>query len=265
MGRADLGEDLRAKSNPATLKSEAAERPPGDPVSDTFSIQYKFNFLSGDEKTFIIDMDPVTLNLTQKNGSLPPDWTYLDNNKCANCPLDSATTSRCPVAVSLVGAIDYFKDQLSSDQVDVEVTLPNRQYKSRQAMSTAVSSLIGIYMVTSGCPILGKLKPMVRTHLPFANLTESLYRFVSMYMLGQFFAHRKGRKPDFEMQGLVVLLEGMRTVNKSFCQRLYGVVEKDASLNALVHLDCFADNTAFAVEKKGLEDLEKTFDAYLED
>jgi len=232
---------------------------------DSFILNYKFKFMDGEEKTFIVELDPVTLNLTRNDAKLPPDWTYLDNKKCPNCPYDSATVPRCPVAISLVESIDFFKDKLSSDVVDVVVTMPSRTYTARQPMSTAVSSLIGIYMTTSGCPILGKLKPMVRTHLPFADLSESLYRFVSMYMLGQYFSHRKGKEPDWEMKGLVGLLEEMRTVNRSFCQRLYGVVEKDASLNALVHLDCFADNTAFAVQKKGLEDLEKTFDAYLDD
>ncbi|PCI36870.1 MAG: hypothetical protein COB53_08235 [Elusimicrobia bacterium] len=232
---------------------------------DSFTLNYKFKFADGEEKTFLIDLDPVTLNLSQRNGSLPPDWTYLDNKKCPNCPLDSKTNPRCPVAVALVEAIDFFKDKLSSDQVDVVVTMPARTHTARQAMSTAVSSLIGIYMVTSGCPILSKLKPMVRTHLPFADLSESLYRFVSMYMLGQYFVYQKGKTPDWDMKGLVSMLDAMRVVNRSFCQRLYAVVEKDASLNALVHLDCFADSTAFAVQKKGLQDLEKTFDAYFTD
>lgn len=234
-------------------------------MEDSFSLQYKFVFENGDEKVFFVDLDSVTLNLAQKNGFLPPDWTYLDNKKCPNCPFDSKTTPRCPVAVALVEVVDYFQDKLSSDKVDVQVTTPSRTYTARQPMSTAVSSLIGIYMVTSGCPVLGKLKPMVRTHLPFANLSESLYRFVSMYMLSQYFMRKRGKEADFEMTGLVGLLDEMRTVNRTFCQRLYGVVEKDASLNALVHLDCFADNTAFAVQKKGLEELEKTFDAYLSD
>ncbi len=257
---------LQGKSNPVTLRIRDGRAISRElPVADSFILNYKFKFNDGEEKAFVAELDPITLNLKFNNGKLPPDWTYLDNNKCTNCPLESAKVPRCPVAVALIDSIDFFKDKLSSDLVDVEVTMPSRTYTARQPMSTAVSSLIGIYMVTSGCPILGKLKPMVRTHLPFADLSESLYRFVSMYMLGQYFSCKRGKAPDWEMNGLIGLLDELRTVNRSFCQRLYSVVEKDASLNALVHLDCFADNTSFAVQKKGLDELEKTFDAYLND
>lgn len=232
-------------------------------AADSFTLHYKFKFGEGAERTFVVNLDPVNLNLIQTPGAAHAEWTRLDNKKCANCPLDSALHSHCPVAVALEEVIDYFKDRLSSDKVEVEVSMPSRTYVAKQPMSTAVSSLIGIFMVTSGCPILGKLKPMVRTHLPFADLSESLYRFVSMYMLGQYFVMKRGGAPDFEMKRFVELLDSMRTVNRSFCQRLYAVCEKDASLNALVHLDCFADNTAFAVQKRGLAELESTFEDFL--
>jgi len=234
-------------------------------ASDSFTLHYKFKFGEGVERTFVINLHPQSLNLIQPNASAHPDWTKLDHKKCSNCPLDSATTPHCPVAVALEEVIDYFKDRLSSDRVDGEVSMPSRTYVATQPMATAVSSLIGIFMVTSGCPILGKLKPMVRTHLPFADLAESLYRFVSMYMLGQYFVMKRGGSPDFEMQRFVSLLDSLRTVNRSFCQRLYAVCEKDASLNALVHLDCFADNTACAVQKRGLAELESTFEDFLKE
>ena len=234
-------------------------------ASDRFTVHYQFKFGDGTEKTFTVTLDGASLILIQPPSESHPEWTRLGHEQCPNCPLNAREHPFCPVAVGLEGVIDFFKNRLSSDTVDVEVRMPSRTYTARQPMSTAVSSLIGIYMTTSGCPILGKLKPMVRTHLPFADLSESLYRFVSMYMLAQYFSKRRGQEPDFEMKGLVAMLEELRTVNRSFCQRLYAVCEKDANLNALVHLDCFADNTAFAVQKRGLDAIELTFAAYFKD
>jgi hypothetical protein len=258
---------LRNQVIPVTLNPRRAEATStGFSVAEEpFILNYKFKLGDGTEKLFVIRLNQENLSLIGAEGGTHPEWTRLDNKKCGNCPLDSAQHPHCPVAVALEEAIDFFKDRLSSDRVDVEVTMPTRTYLASQPMSTAASSLIGIYMVTSGCPILGKLKPMVRTHLPFADLSESLYRFISMYMLGQHFRAKRGQQADVEMKNFAALLEDMRTVNRSFCQRLYSVCEKDASLNALVHLDCFADNTAFAVQKRGLEGIESTFDDFLRD
>ncbi len=59
------------------------------------------------------------------------------------------------------------------------------------------------------------------------------------------------------------MLNDIRTVNKSFFKRLYKVCNQDANLNAIVHLDCFADNSAFLIEKKGLDQIRSTFAAHL--
>ena len=59
---------------------------------------------------------------------------------------------------------------------------------------SVVFSLIGIYMVTSGCPIMDKLRPMARFHLPFASTEETIYRAISTYLLGQYFLEQKGKK-----------------------------------------------------------------------
>tara|TARA_B100000686_G_scaffold86198_1_gene93073 strand:- start:90 stop:251 length:162 start_codon:yes stop_codon:yes gene_type:complete len=45
-----------------------------------------------------------------------------------------------------------------------------RCYVEHTTMTEAVSSLLGIYMVTSGCPVMDKLRPMVRFHLPLATV-----------------------------------------------------------------------------------------------
>ena len=55
-----------------------------------------------------------------------------------------------------------------------------------------VSSLLGVIMTTSGCPIMAQLKPMVRFHLPFASLEETIFRMVSMHLVAQYLRHQDG-------------------------------------------------------------------------
>ena len=235
------------------------------PPKKDLDILYRFGLPEGGRKEFLVSLDPDTLALKRQERPDLPEWTKLSYQQCPNCPLKEKDSPRCPVAEALVEPIDYFKDALSSTESEVEIVTESRTYRKKTALAAGVSGLIGLVMSTSGCPILDKLKPMVREHLPFASLKESLYRFLSMYTLAQALRQVKGLKPDWDLKGLIQLLEDLRTVNRAFCQRLYAVCRKDASLNALVHLDCFADNTAFFLKRKGLDELSRSFDAHLQD
>lgn len=230
----------------------------------TVDITYRFTLPNGEKKEFLVQLDPETLALRLPERRDLPEWTRLEHQQCGNCPLKAENSPHCPTAVALVEVIDAFKDSLSSSMAEVEIVTEARSYRKHAPLAAGVSGLIGLVMSTSGCPILDKLKPMVREHLPFATLKESLYRFLSMYALAQFLKGWKGKPQDLEMKGLVALLEDLRTVNRAFCQRLYAVCRKDASLNALVHLDCFADNTQFFLKRKGLDELARYFHAHLD-
>ena len=72
--------------------------------------------------------------------------------------------------------IHSFKDSISYEEVEVFITTKARTYMKRTTLQKGLSSLLGIYMVTSGCPTMEKLKPMVRYHLPFATEEETKYR-----------------------------------------------------------------------------------------
>ncbi len=119
-------------------------------------------------------------------------------------------------------------------------------------------------MVTSGCPVMDKLKPMVRYHLPFATEDETRYRVISMYLIAQYFIHRKGEEPDWDLKNLVKIYDEVRVVNKSFSKRLSNIKIEDASINALIILDCFADFVKFSISKDMLDDMKTMFRAYLE-
>ncbi|MFH2202419.1 MAG: hypothetical protein ABIJ96_04855 [Elusimicrobiota bacterium] len=232
-------------------------------AKEQYGYKYRFIFPDGRDRTFELRLDD-TLKLLLSESADYPDWTRLSCNQCPGCPLRESENPRCPVAVSLIEPIEFFKDALSVEEVDVEIESPTRTYIKRKVLlSHGVSCLFGIYMVTSGCPILGKLKPMVRTHLPFATLKETAYRVIGMYLLGQYFMARRGKAADWDLKGLISLYKEITKVNRSFCDRLHLVCAQDASLNAVVHLNCFADNSAIVLEKIGLQEIEKSFDEFL--
>ena len=114
---------------------------------------YKFIFNNGVEREFNIELDSVTLNLIQTGDKTCPEWTKLSCFKCLNCILDERQYEFCPIAVNMVDVIDYFSNFVSHESVEVIVTAQERKYIKRVSLQHGVSSLIGIYMVTSGCPI----------------------------------------------------------------------------------------------------------------
>jgi hypothetical protein len=168
------------------------------------------------------------------------------------------------VAKNLVEVIDFLKDIFSFEKVQMTIRTKRRDYSKHVPVQMAASSLMGIYMTTSGCPILDKLRPMVATHLPFASTKETTYRALSMYLLAQYLRYKRGNIPDWDMVHLGELYDDINTVNGSFCKRLKQIEHiEDAALNAVVKLDCFAISVGFALNDETLGDLEPFFRAYL--
>lgn len=84
-------------------------------------------------------------------------------------------------------------------------------------MQNAATSLIGIYMVTSSCPIIDKLRPMVRFHTHFTNNKETKYRTISMYLFAQYFLFKQGKQPDWDLKNFSVIYDDINMVNMLFC------------------------------------------------
>src|SRR5262245_44978920 len=133
----------------------------------TLDIKYKFTLKNGSVKTVSVQLDAKTLTMVSKPRKSYPQWTKLSHSQCPNCPLHEDKYPRCPIAANTVDLISLFKNYLSYETALVEVATPARTYSKETTLAEGISSLMGIYMVTSGCPVMSKLKPMVRTHLPF--------------------------------------------------------------------------------------------------
>jgi Domain of unknown function (DUF6901) len=57
-----------------------------------------------------------------------------------------------------------------------EIPFNERSYFKKTTMQKGIVSLLGILLVSSGCPVMAKLRPMVRFHLPFASMLATTFR-----------------------------------------------------------------------------------------
>jgi len=234
---------------------------------ETTSYRYRFTLPDGSVKEFAFQLDGTTLGFIHEPRAAYPEWARLSYSQCPNCPLKEDTHPNCPVAANLVEVVDFFQGAVSSDTVDLEIINETRTVTKRTSMSNGVSAIQGVINVTSGCPVLDRMRPMLRTHLPFSSIEETMYRTLTMYLMAQYFRHRRGLSADWDMDKLLDIFEDIRVVNRAFCQRLYAACTKDANVNALIHLDSFVELTNFALLKKKdrLDRLETLFTAYLDE
>jgi hypothetical protein len=217
---------------------------------------YTFIFPNEQRKEFHIKVDPGTMNIIKSDRGSYPDWAKLENFKCAHCPLQEKFYDYCPVATNIVDILAEFNDMPSFKHAEVIVVTEQRTFTKKTSLQAGVSSLMGILMVSSGCPIMGKLKPMLHFHLPFASLEETQFRALSFYLLSQYVVWKRGFVPDWEMNDLVNIYEDIRVLNHNVSRKIANLEEMDTSINSLVILNNFADYVTFTIDEKVIEELE---------
>ncbi|MCP4648524.1 MAG: hypothetical protein GY853_00400 [PVC group bacterium] len=232
-------------------------------VPKTTDLRYSFTFADGTKKEFVVKLDNETMHLVHDQEQLTPDWARLEGFSCPHCTLDESH-EYCPVAVNILELVDFFKDAVSCDEIDLLIETENRSYLKHTSMQVGVSSLLGIYMATSGCPVFETLKPMVRYHLPFARPEETMYRTITMYLLAQYFLQRQGKESDWELKKLPKVFTDIFKANQNICANLRKVIKEDAVLNALVKLSSAIEFTAFKLDMNILSEIEHYFSAYFE-
>lgn len=225
-------------------------------------ISYRFVFADGKEESFVMDFDAATMDYKPMLKGPPPEWARLEYKKCRNCPLEEKDSPYCPVARNLAPVIEKFAERISFEEVDVIVTTPAREYRRRVSLQRGIGAIFGLIMSTSGCPVVDKLRPMAFNHLPIAEMGETRYRAITMYLFAQYFRARRKLPADWELKGLEEIYTAVGAVNQDFIQRLRGMQMQDANYNALAGLDCFclADDEIMSIS---LDKLEKIFQPYL--
>jgi len=233
-------------------------------MSEPVEITYCFDFDSGKDITCKIQLDREKLNLISDEIVEPPEWVALSYHKCTNCPLSESDHKHCPVALNLVHIINKFSEIISHENISVSVMTEDRTYKKRTSVQEALSSLMGIVMVTSGCPVMDLMKPMARFHLPFSSPVETTIRTLSMYLGGQFFKNRADdtNTIPFKLDDLDHMYAKIKDVNNDFYTRISAAGRTDANLGALATLDCNATLVTITIGET-LDELKQYYTAYL--
>ncbi|MBU0560844.1 MAG: hypothetical protein KKD86_08855 [Bacteroidetes bacterium] len=222
---------------------------------ETIVIDYKFIFDDKTEKIFSINIDTANYDLIRTFRDVPQDWTKLEKFQCPNCPLNFEEYEFCPVAINLQDILEFFSDVPSYEKVNLAVTTRERTYMKDTSIQQGISSILGIIMVTSGCPVIGKLKPMVRFHLPFASIEETEIKVFSLYLLAQLVNAQLGKEQDWEMKKLNEIYKEIREVNVNIAQKIVDLEKLDATTNAVIVLNNFADSVTLSLEEKDLTPL----------
>ena len=229
---------------------------------ETIKYFYIFRLADGTIKRFDISLDARTLNYIPPGNQTPPEWAKLSYYKCSPCTLDETAHEFCTIASNIGEVVNAFKDSASYENAHVLIMTKARDISKSTTIQEGMSSLLGLYMVTSGCPVMEKLKPLVRYHLPFSTIDESVYRIVSMYLFAQYYLKGKGKKPDWELKKLADIYENIRLVNAGMSERLKNAASRDASISAVANLDDLASLVPILINDT-LASIEDSFSSYL--
>lgn len=231
-------------------------------MSDKISYAYHFEFDDGRKEEFEINLDALTLTPLDPGPPVLPEWTRTGFKQCTGCPLDPIRRPYCPLAVRIAPVVEHMSDVASIDHMKVTVIIDERSVTRSASAQEGLSSLMGIIVATSGCPVTAFFKPMARFHLPFANMEETYYRAASMYMLGQHYRWQRGLSADLDMIGLRRFYAGVAHVNKGMADRIRANKREDGAVNAIVLLDMFARGMPTEVDST-LKHLAPLFEPYL--
>jgi hypothetical protein len=224
-------------------------------------VRYRFERSGTEPVELESHLDPETLLERLPSPFDPPDWTALGFERCPNCPLDAATTPSCPAALRVTDLVAAFKDVTSLERAHVTVEVNGRQIVKDASLVQAIASLLGLRLATSGCPVLGKLRPMAAFHLPFATEEETLHRALATYLVAQLLHAAKGATPNWSLEGLKQAYREVGIVNRAFASRMRAALTEDANANALVRLDLFTKTVPLELEE-WLESYGKAFGAW---
>ena len=224
---------------------------------------YEFFFETGRKETFVCTLDDTNLLLTPFAVETDEEWVALDFHKCSVCTLDPSKHKHCPVAHNLSHVLFRFKDDISYETVTTRVTSTERITEKTCSLESCVSSLMGLIMATSGCPVLDVLRPMAFTHLPFSNENETTYRAVAAYLTAQAIRVSQGLTPEWDLKNVAGNYSRITKLNADFTERMRSLKSKDAVINAVITLDNFAQLSTFTVPEQWAEEVKGLFTAYL--
>lgn len=204
-------------------------------MQETITIKY---ILKSTNMDFTIDLvfDNKDFSLlNHKTGG--SEWTRLALHQCSHCPFNAEEQPFCPLASAIDSVIAKIHNFLSYDKVHAQVVFKNRTVSADITVQRALSSLLGLIIPASGCPHTLYFRPMSRFHLPFADTEERIYRATTMFLLGQYFIHKKSGCIPTDFSRLESIYHNVHVVNTQICKRLREFCANDSPVNAIAILD----------------------------
>jgi hypothetical protein len=220
-------------------------------------VTYKFFASQNEQISVALQFDERTYRIQLPEDAARPDWTELAFERCPNCNLPDSET-HCPAAVALAQFLPEFESHVSFEKAVVEVDMPTRTVVSKTTFQHGMAALIGLVLATSGCPRTRFLRPMARTHLPFASDQETVFRTLAVHLLGQYVAKGSGAPMALSFDDLKENYTQLSKVNGAMAERIRAAIKRDAAVNAVIILESF---TMIAPENidYGFEDIQELF------
>jgi hypothetical protein len=204
--------------------------------SEPYKIDYEFILSNAERKRYVILLDAETISIIRPEHAPLPDWTMLEYYQCNDCPLDTARHSHCPIAANIFEIVEEFKDTISYSECLVRCTTPERMYQKETSLMEGLSSIFGIIMATSNCPVMDFFRPMARFHLPFSTIQETTVRVISMFLLRQYFESENDNTQCVDFKILEQNYAKVSSVNEGLFTRIRSLGTKDADKNAIIML-----------------------------
>ena len=224
-------------------------------------IAYNFRYDDGTDLRFEVDEEGDS---SSESVDLPDaDWLALENGRCEGCPLPPGSRKTCPAALSIHPILSSFGNRLSHETVKVVVEMNELEVHGTMSLQDAVRSLMGLQLGLCSCPVLKKLRPMARFHVPFGTQEQSLFRFVGTHLIAQYFRREGGLPFELDLTGLLDGIKELHKVNERLVERICQGVKKDAAINSLVILDTVATLLEIDLDAN-LDELRSHFGVYLE-
>lgn len=210
-----------------------------------------YSYLFADGRLETIDLH-FTKDMRLLGGAEEP-WTALSVFRCEHCPL--GVDGHCPFAMALAPVVERFSQDISYTPVTVTVNLSTKVISAYRDLQHGLSPLVGLIGATSGCPHLEFFRPMARTHLPFSDEQDTLFRLIASHLLGRYFAHGRGTSIlAMDFPELIAWCLAAAKVNRFMASRIRSATTGDAIVNALITLDSGIQAIQYVIEDE-LEDL----------
>ncbi|MCK5148132.1 hypothetical protein KAR48_15360 [bacterium] len=224
-------------------------------------IQYQIMLEGEDVFEFTVDTSADTS--IEDTDTCYSEWLLLERFQCKHCTLSTNNRKTCPAALSIKPLLERFSHCMSYETVDAIVHKGDVEYRASVSSQHALRSLSGLVMALSACPVLKKLRPLARHHIPFIEQDHTVIRFTGHYFIGQYLRAQEGKSPDWELEGLLELLNQIHVVNVNIAKRLRLAAEKDSMVNGIVILDTSAQHAETDIRDQLME-LKSLYHSYLD-